>query len=118
MMDYYRAYNQAHAWVDNYLIGIDELGRYQEELVDEWERHFDRMVRKLPADATEEARQQAGDDLLWQVLENVTVPIRDQYDQVFFHRGQHHCLADEALVGWHPEFVQRVEALTSQAAHA
>ncbi|MGA5522912.1 ABC-three component system protein [Streptomyces pseudogriseolus] len=118
MMDYYRAYNQAASWVDNDLIAIDELGRYQEELVDEWERHFARMLRRLPADATEEDRQQAGEELLWQVVENVTVRIRDQYDQIFFHRGQHHCLADEARVGWHPEFLQRVQALTLGAVHA
>lgn len=118
MMDYYRAYNQAAAWADNDLIGLDELARYQEELVDEWERLFARMVRRLPADASEQDRRDAGEALLWQVLDSVTVRIRDQYDQVFFHRGQHHCLADEARVGWHPEFVQRVEALTVGAVHA
>jgi hypothetical protein len=90
------------SWVDNDLIAIDELGRYQEELVDEWGRHFARRVRRLPADATEEDRQQAGEELLWQVVENVTVRVRDQYDQIFFHRVQHHYLADEARVGWHP----------------
>ncbi|MEU6323090.1 ABC-three component system protein [Streptomyces sp. NPDC047009] len=35
MMDYYRAYNQAVAWVDNDLIALDELRRYQDDLVDE-----------------------------------------------------------------------------------
>ncbi|MDT0567716.1 hypothetical protein RM704_09575 [Streptomyces sp. DSM 3412] len=118
MMDYYRAYNQAVAWADNDLIGLDELGRYQADLVDEWERLFARMVRRLPADASEQDRQDAGEELLWQVLDSVTVKIRDQYDQVFFHRGQHHCLADEARVGWHPEFLQRVQALTVGAVHA
>ncbi|MDX3696916.1 hypothetical protein PV726_43085 [Streptomyces europaeiscabiei] len=118
MMDYYRAYNQAVAWADNDLIGLDELGRYQADLVDEWERLFARMVRRLPADASEQDRQDAGEELLWQVLDSVTVRIRDQYDQVFFHRGQHHCLADEARVGWHPEFLQRVQALTVGAVHA
>ncbi|MER5698980.1 ABC-three component system protein [Streptomyces mirabilis] len=118
MMDYYRAYNQAVAWADNDLIGLDELPRYQADLVDEWERLFARMVRRLPADASEQDRQDAGEELLWQVLDSVTVRIRDQYDEVFFHRGQHHCLADEARVGWHPEFLQRVQALTVGAVHA
>ncbi|MFF2945577.1 ABC-three component system protein [Streptomyces niveus] len=112
MMDYYRAYTQAVAWATNDLIGLDELGKYQADLIDEWERLFARMVRRLPADAGEQERQDAGEELLWQVLDSVTVRIRDQYDQVFFHRGQHHCLADEARVGWHPEFVQRVQELT------
>ena len=118
MMDYYRAYNQAVAWADNDLIGLDELARYQADLVDEWERLFARMVRRLPADASEQERQDAGEELLWQVLDSVTVRIRDQYDQVFFHRGQHHCLADEARVGWHPEFLQRVQDLTIGTVHA
>ena len=118
MMYYYRAYNQAVAWADNDLIGLDELARYQADLVDEWERLFARMVRRLPADASEQERQDAGEELLWQVLDSVTVRIRDQYDQVFFHRGQHHCLADEARVGWHPEFLQRVQDLTIGTVHA
>lgn len=118
MMDYYRAYNQAVAWADNDLIGLDELDRYQADLVDVWERLSARMVRRLPADASEQDRQDAGEELLWQVLHSVTVRIRDQYDQVFFHRGQHHCLADEGRVGWHPEFLQRVQALTVGAVHA
>jgi hypothetical protein len=118
MMDYYRAYNQAVAWADNDLIGLDELERYQSDLIDEWERLFARMVRRLPADASEQDLRDAGEELLWQVLDNVTVRIRDQYDQVFFHRGQHHCLADEARVGWHPEFLERVQALTVGAVHA
>lgn len=49
VMDYYRAYNQAVAWA-----GLDELDRYQADLVDEWERLFARMVRRLPADASEQ----------------------------------------------------------------
>ncbi|MFG2440950.1 ABC-three component system protein [Streptomyces sp. NPDC048508] len=118
MMDYYRAYNQAIAWADNDLIGLDDLPRYQADLVDEWERLFARMVRRLPATASEQDRQDAGEELLWQVLDGVTVRIRDQYDQVFFHRGQHHCLADEGRVGWHPEFLQRVQGLTVGAVRA
>ncbi|WP_030276388.1 ABC-three component system protein [Streptomyces sp. NRRL B-24484] len=118
VMDYYRAYTQAVLWVDDHLVAIDDLARYQEDLVDEWERHFDRMKRSLPLDATEQDRQRAGEDLMWRLLDSVTVKIRDRYDEVFFHRGQHHCLADEGRVGWHPEFVERVRALTGSVVHA
>ncbi|MEU1598445.1 ABC-three component system protein [Streptomyces sp. NPDC005708] len=83
-----------------------------------WERHFARMVRGLPAGATDEERPRAGEALLWQHIDPVSVQIRDQYDQVFFHRGQHHHLADEARVGWHCDFLERVAALTVAAVHA
>ncbi|MEU6323089.1 ABC-three component system protein [Streptomyces sp. NPDC047009] len=83
-----------------------------------WERHFARMVRGLPAGATDEERQRAGEALLWQHIDPVSVQIRDQYDQVFFRRGQHHHLADEARVGWHCDFLKRVAALTVAAVHA
>ncbi|MFE6153618.1 ABC-three component system protein [Streptomyces sp. NPDC057889] len=118
MMDYYRAYNQAIQWTDDHLLDLEALGDYQEELVDEWERQFARMLRKLPEGAAEEERQQAGEELLWQVLETVSVRVKDQYDEIYFHRGQHHCLADEARVGWHAEFRERVAALTVRASHA
>ncbi|MET8921002.1 ABC-three component system protein [Streptomyces sp. NPDC004623] len=118
MMDYYLAYNQAMRWADDNLLDMEALGAYQERLVDEWERLFLRMVRRLPREATEDDRQRAGEELLWQVTENVTVRVRDEYDEIFFHRGQYHCLADETRVGWHTEFRERLAALTVQAAHA
>ncbi|WPP32273.1 ABC-three component system protein [Streptomyces sp. CL7] len=112
IMDYYRAFTQAVLWVDDDLVAIGELERYQENLVDEWERAFDWMVEDLPPDATDVEREQAGKQLLRTTLDRVTVKVRERYDEVFFHRGTHHCLADQGRLGWHPEFLQRVQQLT------
>ncbi|WP_223838680.1 ABC-three component system protein [Saccharopolyspora pogona] len=112
IMDYYRAFTQAVLWVDDDLVAIGELERYQENLVDEWERAFDWMVEDLPPGATDAEREREGRKLLRTTLDRATVKVRERYDEVFFHRGTHHCLADQGLIGWHPEFLERVRQLT------
>jgi hypothetical protein len=111
IVDYYRAYAQTAHWVDDDLIGLDELETFEGRLRDEWEREYEWMVAALPADADEDVKRQAGLKLLRETLDRTGIRVRDRYDEAFFCRGKHHELADAGRVGWHPEFAGRVEAI-------
>jgi hypothetical protein len=111
IIDYYRAYAQTAHWVDDDLIGLDELETFERRLRDEWEREFDWMLADLPPGADEDAKRQAGQRLLRETLDRTGIRIRERYDEAFFCRGKHHELADAGHVGWHPEFAERVESI-------
>ncbi|MFF3598057.1 ABC-three component system protein [Kitasatospora indigofera] len=115
MVDYYRAYRQTVEWLEDDLVGIDELARFEGNLSDEWEREFDWMLDDLGEDATDAERERAGRELLRKTLDQTRYQIRERYDEAFFARGKHHELADRGRIGWHPDFEERVTALTRAA---
>ncbi|MFG1697215.1 ABC-three component system protein [Nonomuraea sp. NPDC049309] len=113
IVDYYRAYTQAVLWMDEDLIGIAELTRFEHELVDEWEREFEWMVDSLDEDADEAAKRAAGKELLRTLLNQTGITIRSRYNDPFFARGQRHILADSGTIGWHADFKARIQDLLS-----
>ena len=115
VIDYFRAYTQTMRWVSEDLIGIDELQRFEEELVDEWEREFEFMRIDLGENASETDKKQAGSKLLRQLIDATMVKVRARYDEPFFARGKRHELADNGQVGWHADFETRLQALLTPA---
>jgi len=115
IIDYYRAYAQTAHWIEDDLIGLDELESFESRLRDEWEREFAWMVADLPAGADEASKQNAGLRLLRSTLDRAGIRVRERYDEVFFSRGKHHELADTGRIGWHPEFSARMEELLMAA---
>ncbi|GLV79395.1 ABC-three component system protein [Streptomyces hygroscopicus] len=111
MVDYYRAYTQTVLWLEDDLVGIDELERFEDNLKDEWSREFGWMLDDLGEDATEQERKKAGVTLLRWALDQTKYRVRERYDEPFFARGKHHELADRGRIGWHPDFEERVQAL-------
>ena len=60
--------------------------------------------------ATDEAKEQAARSVLaW--AERTTIPIRPSMIEPFLCRGSLHLLADNARIGWHPEFRNRLASL-------
>ena len=110
MIDYYRAYKQSQLWLEDNLIALDEMTDFEARLKDEWERQFEFMKLKLPADADDQAQQEAGQQLFQLVTQNSTVRVR-AYEEPFFTRGKFHALADDGHVGWHPDFQARLSSL-------
>ncbi|MFD8931690.1 ABC-three component system protein [Streptomyces mirabilis] len=115
MVDYYRAYAQTVAWLEDDLVDLDELARFEGNLADEWQREFDWMLDDLDEDATDREQEQAGKALLRKTLDQTRHRIREAYDEAFFSRGKHHELADRGRVGWHPDFEARVKNLIRAA---
>lgn len=108
--DYYRAFEQRSRWLrDDLVVGLD-LHKYEQRLYQEWELVFEAMRDEVGDDATDEAQEQAARSVLaW--AERTPIPIRANVTEPFVTRGSLHMLADEARIGWHPEFRARLEAL-------
>jgi hypothetical protein len=111
IVDYYRAYTQAVRWMDEDLIGLAELARFEAELIDEWEREFEWMVETLDDDADDAAKEKAGRTMLRELLRQTGITVRARYNEPFFTRGQRHMLADSGRIGWHPDFESRIQKL-------
>jgi hypothetical protein len=116
IIDYYRAYTQTTQWVSEDLIGLDELQRFEDELVDEWEREFEFMRIDLGSNADDDdddddEKQRAGSLLLRRLLDATAVRVRARYDEPFFARGKRHEIADSGRIGWHADFEARLKAL-------
>ena len=118
IVDYYRAVTQTTQWIDNSLIGLLELEQFEDNLRDEWSRCFDDMIDDLPDDADESARQEAGKSLFRKLRDSTAVSVRAKYNDPFFARGKRHELVNGGGIGWHPDFVQRLEMLTIGNEHA
>jgi hypothetical protein len=114
MVDYYRSYVQRAQWVERDLIGIGELEKFEDNLVDEWERAFDAMGLQLGGQADEDAKQKAGHALFQEVSNQTAVKVRERYTEPFFMRGRLHDFADKGRVGWHPDFQERLKELLGQ----
>jgi hypothetical protein len=126
VVDYHRAVAQETQWLGDSLLELHELTRFEEDLRDEWARAFTDMLDDLTGGVgdcdlsaiDEVAKVRAGKLLLRELLGSTAVTIRKHYDDPFFTRGKRHELAnrsEEAGIGWHPEFVTRLEAVVATA---
>ena len=113
--DYYRAFTQRSRWLRRELLGVDEIDRFEERLVDEWRFVFANLTAELASGAAEPAKQHCGRQILIRVAETAKARIRERYDESFMTRGTLHGLADNHRVGWHPDFEARLEALLTSA---
>jgi hypothetical protein len=106
--DYKRAYMQRARWAEDALVTSRELRRYEDRLVDEWE-HVVAAAWEHAGDSSD-ARAHAGLDT-YERIQFVEVRIRPNCQERFISRGSYHMLANELKVGWHPDFVARLQHL-------
>jgi hypothetical protein len=108
--DYYRAFEQRSRWLRDDLLLVGDLSRYERTLTEEWELVFEGVKDDLDENAAEEAKQKAAREILkW--AETASFPIRPSVTAPFVTRGSLHMLSDEARLGWHPDFRDRLTAL-------
>ncbi|KAF0821636.1 ABC-three component system protein [Cytobacillus firmus] len=112
--DYYRAFHQRSKWVRDELLMIDELDKYEERLVDEWERKFEIMKENLEDDTSENILQKEGRKLFNWIDENNIFPIRPNCDEPYIERGSYHMLSNQLRVGWHSQFYERLDYLLNK----
>lgn len=112
IFDYYRAFEQRAKWVREDLLVEEDLGEYEDRLVEEWDRVRLAIMDELPHDASnEDELKHVGRKILtWMELE-ADERIREGVTAGFVIRGSYHILANagpECRVWWHPDFPNRV----------
>lgn len=108
--DYYRAFEQRSRWVREDLLFVGELDNYEQLLREEWELQFNRVSDELGEAASEEAKREVARKV-YNWVENSCFPIRSQVQHGSMSRGSFHILSDRLKVGWHPEFMQRLQQI-------
>lgn len=106
--DYYRAFQQRSRWIREDLILIGDLDKYERRLREEWELQFARIADEIGDDATEQMKREVAQKI-YNWMEDSNYPIRSQVRERCITRGSFHILADGLKVGWHPEFVHRLQ---------
>jgi len=115
MRQYFRASEQRSRWLREGFLHVGELDNYDRRLCEEWDTRFAIMVQELGAEAAEEAMRAAARKLYqWAELES-SLFVRPACTEPFVSRGTLQMLADDARVGWHPQFMQRLKRVLEQA---
>jgi hypothetical protein len=114
--DYYRAFQQRTKWLSEGLLYPRELEDYEDYLIGEWRRQFERMKEDIEELPGEDKMAQLGKALFERTEDNNFRPIRPGYFDAYFSRGSYHVLANNLRIGWHPEFTERLGHLIEQAA--
>jgi hypothetical protein len=109
--DFIRAFTQRSRWLRDDLVTVGELDKYEQQLVEEWERRFEEMRESLGAEVAEEVKCEAARLLYRWAEQEADFPIRPRCRSPFVTRGSYQILADETRVGWHPEFPERLREL-------
>lgn len=108
--DYYNAYRQRSQWVRESLLYINDLTKYENMLVDEWERLFVIMKEHIAdyGSAITCDQKCAHGRALFEKVEELNLPIRKNATQPFIMRGTFHELANQFRVGWHVDYMERL----------
>ena len=112
LRDYYCAFKQRANWVRNDLLYVNELEKYEQRLIDEWEHAFAAMEDDLAEfnGVIEDEKAKAG-RMLFSDIEKRDIRIRPKCQEAFVMRGSFHMLANQLKVGWHIDFYNRLKKL-------
>ena len=101
--DFYRASAQRSRWVRESLLFDDEVRRFEQRLIEEWQPRYAQMCDGLPEECDVAAVRFSGQKLYGWVETDARFPIRSQTVR-FLTVGSYQILADNLRVGWHREF--------------
>ena len=118
LRDYYRAFRQRASWIRNNLLYINELERYEQRLIDEWEHAFAIMEENLSEskNVTDDEKKREGRKL-FSDMESKDIRIRPKCQEAFIMRGSYHILANQLKIGWHVDFFERLKQLLNPEVH-
>lgn len=112
LLDYYRAYEQRARWIRNDLLYTNDLIVYERKLVDSWQDAYDWMLDELYEDEeiNEKQKIKAGKKLYRSLLAK-DIRIRQKCGEPFIMKGSYHILANKLKIGWHMNFLERLQQL-------
>jgi len=102
--NYYRAFQHRSRWLREGFIAPEELDRYEDQLIEEWEICFERMKEKIGEKTAEEEKLNYAKALYEWAETEIIIPLRPGITEPFVTRGSYQMLSDEKRVGWYPEF--------------
>lgn len=111
--DYYRAFKQRANWVRDDLLYVNELDKYEQRLIDEWEHIFAEMEDELAdyGDEITESIKVKKAKSMYKDINDKDIRIRPRCSDAFVMRGSYHILANQLKVGWHIDFYERLKHL-------
>lgn len=110
ILNYFRAFEHRSKWVRNDLLLIGELDRYENQLFEQWDKHFARMKTKIGETATEKEKIMAANSF-YEWIEDLSIPIRSSFNDYFLTNGSYQMLSEKKRVGWHPDFEKLITKL-------
>ncbi|GJQ64795.1 MAG: hypothetical protein SCALA702_38480 [Melioribacteraceae bacterium] len=118
ILDYYRAYEQRSSWARENITITGEVERYDDRLVDEWQRLREVVCEELEDESPEEILCQAGRKIYTDLSSglNPNLRIRPQVTESYVTVGSYHILANEPSprVYWHPQFLNRIQNILEE----
>lgn len=111
--DYNRAFAQRSRWVREDLVAVGELATYERRLKEEWERLWLPDTDEL-LELSDDESQARGRSVHRACHEVVLEPIRPKVTAPYIMRGSMQMLADELRIGWHHDWVARMQELLAE----
>lgn len=109
--NYYRAFEQRSRWVREDLLYIGDIEDYERQLKEEWDLRFETMREKIGQEAAEQEKIKVAQEIYEWAEKDANIPIKKNCTEIFITRGSYHILADQMVIGWHPEFQSRLANL-------
>lgn len=110
VIDYYRAYMQRSKWIKEGKIYIGDLNQYEQRLIREWEQVKSKL-ENTRALITDSDKINLGKDIYFQVGD-LKLPICSSGVHsnrgFYIMRGSYHILSNSLRIGWHPEYLQKL----------
>lgn len=113
--DHNRAFTQRSRWLREELLMGDELEAYERRLKDEWRRIWLPETDNELDGITDDNALRRGREVFKGCNDGVVEPIRPKVSAPHITRGSFHMLADELEIGWHHEWLERVEVMLEEA---
>ncbi|HEV7584850.1 MAG TPA: ABC-three component system protein [Solirubrobacteraceae bacterium] len=116
--DHNRAFAQRSLWQRDRLLEVGELGRYDAELIEAWERFFVPLSDEPGEEVTEEQLKVAALKSFGELDQSDLAPIRRDVHSGFIARGSLHVIADRLEIGWHPQWLEHLKHRLAEASDA
>jgi hypothetical protein len=103
--DFYRAFVQRSKWTREHVVLDEELRKFEQRLIEEWEPRFAAMCDAYENSEFDEAKLKQDAQQLYQWVEtDARFPFRSLTAK-FLNVGSYHILANDLRVGWHKDYV-------------
>lgn len=103
--DHNRAFAQRSRWQRDRLLEVGELGKYDRELKEAWERYFLPVGEDDGEGLDEDGVRRDARERFAALDRSDLAPIRRDVREGWVARGSLHVIADRLEIGWHPDWL-------------